>query len=190
MKHRTKIDWRDLRLRLERSRAALDKASVADAERIEAVYRQRAARFARPLETDRSADQDVPVLVFGVGKESYAIELSRILEVITSPLCAPVPGAPPQLAGVLLVRGNIHPVWECSRLLGLADLQPDDPQCVLLLRRRPCPFGLRVNRVEEIRVLRPEDRGPAHADARHVKWITPDLVSILNADELLKEEDR
>jgi purine-binding chemotaxis protein CheW len=188
MKDRPRIDWREVRLRLERSEAALDKALVADAERVQAVFRQRAERLAGPLAADRVGGEDVSVLVFGMGNERYGIELSRLLEVVPRPLCAPVPGAQPQLAGVLLVRGEIHPVWELSRLLGLPDLRLGDPGSVLLLRREPRPFGLRVERVEGIRALRPEECGPARADARRVKWITPDLLSILDPEELLKED--
>jgi purine-binding chemotaxis protein CheW len=188
MRDKPRIDWQGVRLRLERSEAALDKALTADAERVRTIFRQRAARLAGPLQADRAAGQDVPVLVFGMGSERYGIELPSLLEIVPRPLCAPVPGAPPQLAGVLLVRGEIHPVWELSRLLGLPDLSPDDPGNVLLLRREPRPFGLRVERVEGIRALKPEECGPARGDTRRVKWITPDLLSILDPAELLKED--
>ena len=188
MKDTPKIDWQAVRLRLERSEAALAKTLSADQERVQAVFRQRAARLAGPLEADHGAAQDISVLVFGMGSDRYGIELPRLLEIVPHPLCAPVPGAPPQLAGVLLVRGEIHPVLELSRLLGLPDLPPDDPGSVLLIRREPRPFGLRVERVEGIRALRPEECGPARPGTRRVKWITPDLLSILDPEELLKED--
>lgn len=44
------------------------------------------------------------------GAERFAIELTEILEVVRDAECAPAPGAPGQLAGVVNVRGEIRPV--------------------------------------------------------------------------------
>jgi purine-binding chemotaxis protein CheW len=187
MRRKPAIDWQRVRLRLERAEAAVEQSGPADAERVQAILRQRAARLAQPPEIDR-AGHSVSVLVFGMGSERYGIELPRLQEVISRPLRAPVPGAPPQLAGVVSVRGEIHPVWDLARLLGLPDLPADTVENVLLVRRAPRPFGLRTGPVEGVREIQPAECGPAPPSARHIKWIAPDLLSILDTEKLLKED--
>lgn len=154
-------------------------------DRMEAVYRARAARLARPAEAGRDAE-DLPVLIFHLGDRRYGLELSRLVEVIPHPRCTPVPGAPPQLAGVLQVRGEIRPVWELSRLLNLPDAPAEEPFSVLLLRKGSREVGLRVNEVREVRLLRPQ--ACMEPDSPHIRWITSDSVAILDPDRLLKED--
>lgn len=154
-------------------------------DRMEAVYRARAARLARPLKPGRDAE-DLPVLIFHLGDRRYGLELSRLVEVIPHPRCTPVPGAPPQLAGVLQVRGEIRPVWELSRLLNLPDAPAEEPFSVLLLRKGSREVGLRVNEVREVRLLRPQ--ACMEPDSPHIRWITSDSVAILDPDRLLKED--
>jgi chemotaxis signal transduction protein len=187
MNRKAAIDWQQVRLRLEHGEAAIEKSLAVDAERMQAAFRQRAARLAQPLEIDR-AGQGLSVLVFGLGSERYAVELPRLLEVISRPRYAAVPGAGPELAGVLSVRGEIHPIWDLARLLGLPDLPAESAEHVLLVRRKPRPFGLRTGPVEGVRELQPAECGPARPGARHVKWVTPDLLSILDIETLLKED--
>lgn len=182
------IDWNELRKRLERSRASIESALVPNAERAQAVYRMRAERLARK-ETLPAAGA-APFLVFQVGNGRYGIELSQLAEVIAQPSCARVPGAPPQVAGVIQVRGEIRPVWELSAILGLSENgQAGGPSHVLLVRRGSREDGLRVGAVAGIRSEAPGETGQTAQD-HCVKWVTSDLVAILDVEELLKEENR
>jgi purine-binding chemotaxis protein CheW len=154
-------------------------------DRMEAAYRARAARLARPPEAARDVEE-IPILIFHLGERRYGLELSRLVEVIPHPRCTPVPGGPPQLAGVIQIRGEIRPVWELSRLLNLPDAPAEEPYSVLLLRNGPRHAGLRVNQVREVRLVRPE--ACAEPDSPHLRWITSDSVAILDPDRLLKED--
>lgn len=147
----------------------------------------RAERLAR--KTSDRPEVSVRVLVFEMRRDRYGIELASLVEAVPHPRIAPVPGAPPQLAGVIQVRGEINPVWELSRLLGLADLEADDEGWVLLLRRESGKAGLRVGTVVGIRELRPEAERPGEGSP-YVKWVTSDAIAILNTEKLVKEETR
>ncbi len=181
MTTRRPIDWEGARARL-----AVGAATPLDAARVEVVYRQRAARLARaPGGEDLAAAR--PVLVFRLGAERWGIELRHVAEVIADAACSPLPGSSPRLAGVVQVRGQIHPVWDLARRLGLPDL-PDGGSCtVILLRREERPVGIRTGAVEGIRTLREEEQIAAPAAASYAKWITPDQVAVLDPGELWKE---
>ena len=131
----------------------------------------------------------IRVLVFQLSRDRYGIELTSLAEVVPQPRIALVPGAPPQLAGIIQVRGEISPVWELTRLLGVADLEADNPVWVLLLRGKSGRAGLRVGSVEGIREVSPEaERGRTGEGSRHLKWVTTDSIAILNTEELVKED--
>jgi chemotaxis signal transduction protein len=179
MKERTAVDWDGIRLRFEKARAAFARVSAREPERVRNAYRRRAKQMAQPLDTGGRLET-LQVLVFRVGDGRYGIELAHLSEVIPHPLCAPVPGAPPELAGVLQVRGEIHAVWELSRVLGLPDVAPDDSGSVLLLRTGSRDIGIKVSAVEEIREFATEECAPPPGGSPHTKWITADSIAILD----------
>ncbi|MBI3697473.1 MAG: chemotaxis protein CheW [Acidobacteria bacterium] len=174
------IDWEQARRRLARSERGLEQALVADAQRVKRVWRERAARLARPPAEALSAVR--PFLAFRLREETYALPLEELGEVIPNPACTPVPGAPAALAGVLNLRGQIRPVWDLARLLQLPEGESGD--WVLLLRRPE--LGLRVGRAEQILHLRPEEfRVPLNAPP-WVVGVSADALAWLDVQPLLQ----
>jgi purine-binding chemotaxis protein CheW len=188
MNQRPKIDWDQARRRLEESRRALEETLAFDPARVQAAYRQRARRLAQPADPLRHVPM-VRVLVFRAGGGRYGVELSALSEIVSKPRLARVPGAPPQLAGVIQVRGEIRPVWDFARLIGSAGTADGGGGAVLLVASASGQTGLRVDEVEEILEVRQADLAPPLEDRPHVKWITPELVAIVDPEELLKKED-
>jgi purine-binding chemotaxis protein CheW len=185
---RRPIDWEQVRARLRESQLALERALVADPQRIEAAYRQRAARLAVRQAQAGAASASLSMLVFSLGAERYALDLTVIREVFPFSGCAPVPGASAALLGVVNVRGEIRPVADLARLIGLPAGEEDAPGHVLLLRRQGHPVGVKVGRVEGVRQVSPGViTGEAGADrpARCVRGVTPDMLRILDPEAIL-----
>jgi purine-binding chemotaxis protein CheW len=186
MTERAKLDWERARRRLEESRMALEETLAPDAKRIEAAYLQRAKRFARPFDPLRH-EPVVSVLVFHAAGGRYGVELSGISEILAGPRLARVPGAPPDLAGVVQVRGEIRPVWDYARLLGIPG--GGAAGAVLLISGTSGKAGLLVDDVDGIRELRQSDLGPPPEGRTHVKWITPDFITIVDPEQLFKSRE-
>jgi chemotaxis signal transduction protein len=124
------------------------------------------------------------VLVFRAGEERLALELSAVAEVVHRPACTPIPGSPPQLAGLIHVRGRIRPVWDLARLLGSE--RSGAPGAALLLRSGN--RALLVDAVAGIERLRADDCRHPEGGPRHVKAVTPELLTVLDAEHLFDEE--
>src|SRR5437868_115370 len=90
----------------------------ADQRAIDAVYQRRARQMARRADAE-TVSQTLPVLIFALGEERYAIELSALAEVLPLRGCTSVPGAPSAVLGVMNVRGEIRPVADLRRILEL-----------------------------------------------------------------------
>ncbi|MCL5744336.1 MAG: chemotaxis protein CheW [Acidobacteria bacterium] len=189
MREHRQVNWERLRSRMEESRGRMDRSLDPDAERVRAIFLERAARLAR-LSESPAAQGETSVLVFRLGGERWGVELGSLSEVLPQARCTPVPGAPAELAGVAQVRGELLPVWELTRKLGLPDLPAGTPAAVLVFREGGRITGSRVGEVEGVRLLAEPEKSAPPADSLYTKWITPDMVSILDPGKLWRAKIR
>lgn len=61
------------------------------------------------------------IVVFGIGEEEFAVDISLVKEVIELPPITPIPQAPPYILGVANVRGNVHAILDLGVRLGLVE---------------------------------------------------------------------
>lgn len=187
---RGSIDWQGVRTRLRESEGALERALLPDPARIKAVYRQRATQVAgRPAQAGPTR-ATVPVLVFSLGTERYSLALADLAEVLPFSACTPLPGAPPELLGVINLRGEIRSVVSLARILELPQGEDGASGYIVLLRDQGHGVGLKVDRVEQIQLVAPEELASAGENgptlpARYVKRVTRDGLILLSIEEIL-----
>jgi chemotaxis signal transduction protein len=183
---RSRIDWYVVRSRLRLSERALEEAMSESPERIDAVYRQRAARLAKGRSQHASAGDRLKVLVFRLGLERYAIELGEVAEAIPLQRCAPVPGSLPIFAGVINLRGELRAVVDLTRLLALSASSNGEPGFVLVLRQRGQAIGFKVDRIEELREIGREELSSL-ADNKYVTGVAPGMLMLLSIDAVMED---
>lgn len=168
----------------------LERAPESDRARLEAVWRRRAAVLSqRPVAAEAGANA-LRVVVVGIGLESYGIESADVAEVLPPVHCTPVPGAPPFLAGVVNIHGEIRPVADLRRLLDLEAVDDGGLAQVILLRRQGRELGLKVDRVEQIRRITAGEIGSreglcADGPGRYLQGLTGETLMLLNTEALL-----
>jgi chemotaxis signal transduction protein len=182
-----RLDWAGALARLARIQESLDRAENPSPDTLERIYNERAKRLARADDSADNLQQAEMLMVFRLGEERYAFPISEVTEVLPESKLAPVPGAPPFVAGVIQVRGEIRPIYNLQRQLALAETPTDAAGEVILLRGGRSPFGVRVDSVEEIRRVTKDDRRLA-GESSYVAWMTDDLVRVLNAGMLREKE--
>ncbi len=181
-----RLNWAEARERLLRVQQALEETALHSAERRDRIYRARAELLARPvLHREDSAEERI--MIVRIGAAHYGISLPEISEVTIGSACAPVPGAPPEVAGLIQVRGEVRPVLNAGRILGAPNDDNGDSKVILLLRRGSREIGLQVDEVEDILTVKEEERRPPFPGAAHARWMTGDLVTVLDTDSLFKE---
>jgi chemotaxis signal transduction protein len=168
------------------------KTLVSDQEHMEAVWRQRAARLSLRALADSASQDELQVIVVVVGDERYGIELPDVAEVLPPVRLTPVPGAPPIFSGVINVHGEIRPVIDLKRLLGIEAVENGDPARVILLRWQGRELGLKVDRVEHIRKvacadLQSTDNRDTDLSARYLRGLTRDALMLLSTEALFRE---
>jgi purine-binding chemotaxis protein CheW len=162
------------------------KEAIDGRPHMESVWRERALRLAQRATSTGGRRDTTAVVVLGIGNERYGIDLAEVAEVLPQVRATPVPGAAPIFAGVVDVHGEIRPVIDLRRFLGIESSAQGDSARTILLRRRGQAVGLQVDRVEQIRWIEPEEFAAAeNAElSRHIKGATKDRLMLVGAEAL------
>ncbi len=110
----------------------------------------------------RDATPEAPLVqlcTFRIGGEDYAVDIMRVREIIHPLPITPVPRAPASVEGVVRLRGEVIPVLDVRKRLGLAASAPTRRTRFLVVNVARRRIGLVVDEVcEVIRIPRDEIR--------------------------------
>ncbi|HEY3839275.1 MAG TPA: chemotaxis protein CheW [Bryobacteraceae bacterium] len=180
-----RFDWPSVHARLERAQLAIE-FPARSKEQLEELYRERAARLARPVVAEAGGVQE-SILIFRLGSERYAIPVLSIAQIAKRPPVAPAPGMPAEIAGLVQIRGEIRVAWNLARVLGLPENEMSESGAVLLIKTSGGEAGLLVDEVEDVRSVNENQRRPAPERSPLAAWMTEDLVMVLNTEVLLPQ---
>lgn len=112
------------------------------------------------MQSPSSARRGMPVieataqswLTFQLAGQHYAAPLAQVGEVLRDSEITPVPGAAPDLLGIRHLRGQIVPVMDGRRRLGLPEHPTADAASVrvVILHAQGQPIGLRVDAIGDL----------------------------------------
>jgi chemotaxis signal transduction protein len=173
----------------------MSERSSTPRQQMEAVWLQRARRLSQRVVPAEAGQNSLPVITLGLGHERYGIDLADVAEVLPPVWVTPVPGVAALFAGVINVHGEIRPVLDLRRWLGIEASRKDAVSVVsprvILLRHAGREMGLRIDSVEQIRWLGPGELQPPVSGgavaARRFKAITKDLLTLLSTEALFAE---
>jgi purine-binding chemotaxis protein CheW len=192
----SRLDWAAAREHLAHVQQAIEETALHSRERRDRIYRMRAELLARPV-SRREDSAGETIMIVRIGAARYGVALPQVSEAIGGATCAPIPGAPPEVAGLIQIRGEVRPVLDVGRILGLPQLglpqlgvpenDGGNSKIILLLRRGSREIGIQVDEVEDIRTVSEDERKPPFHGAVHARWMTDDLVTVLDTNSLLEE---
>lgn len=105
-------------------------------------------------------DAVVELCAFRVGEEEYVLDLRRIREILPALPVTPVPRAPEFIEGVVGVRGEVVPIVDVRKRLGVAP-RPGGRGKILLATVAGRVLGLVVDAVVEVVRVPRSAIGPA-----------------------------
>jgi purine-binding chemotaxis protein CheW len=94
-------------------------------------------------------------LAFTLSGEEYAIAIEQVREVLKAPVITEVPRAPPQVVGVIMVRGEVIAILDLRRRLGLPEVAPGRHARVIVCDAGEGPRGFLVDAVSDVVRLPP-----------------------------------
>jgi len=111
----------------------------------------------------RAERTEVQLCTFRVSGEDFAVDIMRVREIIPPAHLTPIPEAPSHVAGVFRLRGDVVPVVDLSRRLGLKPSQPTRRSKFIVVKVAGRQLGLMVDEVCEVLRLPREELRPAPA---------------------------
>ena len=144
-----------------------------------------------PSERARAASiapREIALLVFTVGGVRHGVELHRAREILRSRKATPLPVVPSFVLGVIAIRGEIAPVIDVARRLGVVDTcDPSRARLVVVSSVSGEPVALRVEDVLGVLRIRPEQVREPPAEAPLLRAVHEDLevTLVLDIDAVL-----
>jgi purine-binding chemotaxis protein CheW len=95
-------------------------------------------------------------LTFVLADEEYGLEILRVREIISLCGITSIPRTPVHVKGVVNLRGKVIPVVDLRLKFGLAEAEPTDETCIVVMDLGDVETGVVVDKVSEVLDI-PED---------------------------------
>ncbi|MGD9692206.1 MAG: chemotaxis protein CheW [Phycisphaerales bacterium] len=98
----------------------------------------------------RVAGDQLQLVTFEVGGEEYAVEILSVQEINRMMSLTRVPQSPPEVEGVINLRGKIIPVVDLRKRFGLSQAEHGTESRIVVVEVRGKVIGFIVDRVHEV----------------------------------------
>ncbi len=170
--------------------------SQAGEDNLQELFQER-AKVLREVPLAEEAGEKISILSFQLGEEVYGVELRDLTETRQSVPLRLLPSAPPHLAGIVNLRGELLPVIDLCPILGLPpqELNKTIP-ALLILSLKENKFAFAVDRAKDILTLPLKEIHPAplSLDPDQAVFIRGEfladnrLISLLDMEKLLQDQ--
>lgn len=113
------------------------------------------------MELDNETNQ---YLTFTLGEESFAIEITKVREVLDYSTVTKVPRMPSWLRGVINLRGSVVPVIDLRLILEMSAIQKTVETCIVIvdvqIENESVLVGALTDSVQEVLDIDPAQIGP------------------------------
>lgn len=141
------------------------------------------------------------LLTFTLDNETFAIDISKIREVLEFSHITKVPQTPDVMKGVINLRGNVVPVIDMRLKFGMEEAEPTVNTCIIIMEivfdGENIQIGALVDSVNEVLEINPELIEPPPKIGTHLKteYILgmgkqeEKFIIILNIDKIFSQEE-
>ncbi|MDW8037856.1 MAG: chemotaxis protein CheW [Thermoguttaceae bacterium] len=153
----------------------------------------------RAAETSQSEGSGTLQLVsFHLADEEYAVEITKVREIILLSEITRVPQTPDYVRGLINLRSMVIPVIDLRRRFGLPPGEQTSESRIMVVDVRGKTIGIVVDAVDEVlRVSRdkiapppPTVVGPGREYLRGLVKLEGRLLIFLDIDQILRQEDQ
>ena len=179
------VDWEALKRRVEALGAAVrGEPASGDSERARAVLEERARALAAPPPAP-AAEDELALVTFEVGGETYAVETRWVVEVARLERWTPLPGAAPPLFALTAWRGELLALCDLRAMLGMAPAPPGE--WMVVLGARGPELALPADRPGSFRAVAAGEVREGGGARGCVRGLLADAVVVLDGAGLLAD---
>ncbi|MBB4040741.1 purine-binding chemotaxis protein CheW [Microvirga flocculans] len=146
--------------------------------------------------TAKTVSRQMEFVTVTVAGQLLGLPINRVHDVFVVSEMTTVPLAPPEIAGLLNLRGRVVTAVSLRRRLGLEDLRDSERRMAVGLENHGEAYGLLVDEVGEVLKLDPDEMqpNPVHMDrgwvglSQGVHQLRDKLLIVLDVDAVLAFE--
>jgi purine-binding chemotaxis protein CheW len=136
-------------------------------------------------------------LTFRLADEEYGLEILRVQEIKGYSRITPLPNTPPEVKGVMNLRGTVVPIMDLRTRFGLRETEYDRFTVIIVVTVGAKVVGLIVDAVSDVLNVGPKEVVPAPdlgagVDTSFMTGIARTgerLVTLLNVDRIVGRDD-
>lgn len=117
-----------------------------------------------------AANQD-QIVVFELDGQYYALPILEIQEIIRTVDVTPVPNTNNYVEGVINLRGNVIPIINLRKRLGLSKTEKNDETRIVVVEHNEEKIGLVVDKVLEVGQYRKDEIEPPSVIGQNVEFL-------------------
>ncbi|MEM2839435.1 MAG: chemotaxis protein CheW [Thermoplasmata archaeon] len=146
----------------------------------------------------KDSEDEVQLVIFSLGSEEFAAEITQVREIISIDKITRVPSAPKFIFGVINLRGKLVTVVDLHERLGFQRTQPLEKSKIIVSDIKGGVLGMMVDQVVEVsRVLESQIEPPppmsaGKIDSKYILGIAKmkdRLIVILDLENVLIDEE-
>lgn len=120
-----------------------------------------AAHSAAATATMAEANETIQLVTFSLDEETYAVEITKVREIILMGEITRVPQTPPYIKGLINLRSTVIPVVDLRVRFGLAEQQSTDESRIMVVNVGAKTVGIVVDGVDEVLRVSKDQMAPA-----------------------------
>ena len=109
------------------------------------------------IDNEVVAKEEIKMLTFSLDKVFYGVNVNQVREVKNFESAIPVPYAPHYVKGVTNLRGEVIPVIDLRKRIGLSDKKEKADTSIMMIVQDKHPIGVIVDSVIEVLTLQKKD---------------------------------
>jgi len=145
------------------------------------------------ISQDRAAELTTEYVTVTIGDHLFGLPIFRVQDVFVPDRLTRVPLAPPEVAGILNLRGRVVTAIDMRSRLDLGPREPGSPAMAIGIELKGESYGLLVDAVGEVMALRSAacEAKPANLDPRlsrvaaGIYRLEGQLMVVLDVDRVL-----
>jgi len=186
------INWDNVHRRLGAMEKVIEHTQAPEPEKRIQILRNRATLLSLE-EVTRRKEEHFSALEFLLAYEHYAIEITRVKEVLRLRELTLLPGSPIFVLGIINIRGEIYSVFDLKKVLDLPDRGLPEFNTVIVIRDASRKVGFVVDSVIGIRqifnsALLPSSDILTVNRSGYVKGVTSQPLIVLDGGKILADQ--
>lgn len=153
--------------------------------------------MANPINTTNFNGETLEIIAFRLHEQEFCVKTTTIREIRGWAPSTPIPHSPPEVIGVMNLRGSVIPIIDLAYKLGMESTQANERSAIVVAEVHNMVIGMLVDRVSDILTvagnqIQPVPEVTASFDRSYSEGIIATengMICFLNLSKMFRERE-